>query len=271
LRTGDLAVIEPLVRAGFEGKRYWRQDFNALRSLLDHPSGHVWITFEEGRMWWCTARDGVTAPEDDAHTTAHGHFWLTCDRPWSDHSLEDVRFLDVANLPGGVTAAAGFRGTVCEPTEWREVLRIIRNEGDQEAEAATAAREVYEAAVGKLVERLGWKDFELLVDLILARAGWARVAKLGGVTEGTDLDVENPSLNERAFVQVKSQAGQAVLDDYVARFRARPQYARMIFAVHKPSAGFTAPDDPLIQVWTGRRIAELVVRLGLGDWVAARL
>ncbi len=270
LRAGDLAVIEALVKADFEGKRYWRQDFNALSSLIDHPSRHIWITFEDSCMWWCTVRDGVTTPDVDTDTAEHGHFWLTCDRPWSNHSLDGKRNLDIANLPGGVTAAAGFRGTVCEPTEWREILRILRNEGDEGAEAATAARGAYAAAVAKLVARLGWRDFELLVDLILSRTGWARVAKLGGVTEGTDLDVENPSLNERAFVQVKSQAGQAMLDEYGVRFRARPQFDRMIFAVHKPAAALAPPLDPSIQVWDSQRIAELVVRLGLGDWVASR-
>ena len=45
------------------------------------------------------------------------------------------------------------------------------------------ARQVYEAAVARLVARLGDKDFEVLTDLILGRSGWACLAKLGGVTE----------------------------------------------------------------------------------------
>ena len=49
------------------------------------------------------------------------------------------------------------------------------------------ARCAYEDAVLKLVRRLGWKDFEVLVDLILSRTGWARVAVLGSV--GEDIQV----------------------------------------------------------------------------------
>jgi hypothetical protein len=45
----------------------------------------------------------------------------------------------------------------------------------------------------------------------------------------------------------------------------------MIFAVHKPEGNLTPLDGQPVQVWTGKRIAGLVVRLGLGDWVAKRL
>ena len=51
----------------------------------------------------------------------------------------------------------------------------------------------------------------MLVDLILSRSGWARLAKLGGTTEGIDIEAENASAGEIAFVQVKSSATQATL------------------------------------------------------------
>jgi hypothetical protein len=105
----------------------------------------------------------------------------------------------------------------------------------------------------------------------LSRTGWARLAKLGGVTEGIDVEVENASSDEIAFVQVKSSANQHVLDDYVSRFKdRRDRYKRMIFAVHKPEGNVTPPEDQPVQVWTGKHIANLVVKLGLGDWVGKR-
>jgi hypothetical protein len=74
------------------------------------------------------------------------------------------------------------------------------------------------------------------------------------------------------FPPGKSSATQAVLDDYVSRFnKQRDRYKRMIFAVHSPKGNLTPPDGQPVQVWTGKRIADLVVRLGLGDWVAKRL
>jgi hypothetical protein len=114
----------------------------------------------------------------------------------------------------------------------------------------------YEVAVAKLVTRLGEKDFEVLIDVILSRTGWDRLEKLGGVTEGIDLEVENAAADEIAFVQIKSSATQAILDDYVARFNERrDRYKRMTFAVHSPKGKLIPPDDRSVQVWTGRTIS----------------
>ena len=146
---------------------------------------------------------------------------------------------------------------------------MIHDGEDADAAAADVARRAYEAAILQLVRRLHPKDFELLVDLILSRTGWARVAHRGGATEGVDIEAVNAAINELAFVQVKSTADQRVLADYVARFRGRARYQRMIFAVHTPRGELTA-DDPDVQIWDGPKIAELVVKHGLGDWVASR-
>jgi hypothetical protein len=95
---------------------------------------------------------------------------------------------------------------------------------------------------------------------------------LGGATEGVDIEAENVAADEIAFVQVKSEAGQGVLDDYIQRFQARRErYDRMIFAVHKPIGTLELPTGEPAQIWSGERIAQLAVQLGLGDWIANRL
>jgi hypothetical protein len=102
--------------------------------------------------------------------------------------------------------------------------------------------------ISALVKRLRPKDFEALVELILSRSGWTRIAKLGGATQS--VDVESPTIGEIAIVQVKSHATQGVLDDYVDRFRRRrDRYARMIFAVHFTHRDHHLPPAPPIQVW----------------------
>jgi hypothetical protein len=111
-------------------------------------------------------------------------------------------------------------------------------------------------------------DFEHLVDLILNRSGWERLSKRGSIQEGIDLGVENRALGEHAFVQVKSEAGQAVFQKYCEPFkRNRQQYRRMIFAVHTPGGELRPRASPAIQLWTSGKIVELVVRLGLGERV----
>lgn len=271
LESRDLAAIEPLVRAWSEGRAGATQDFNALRALLVHPSQHVWVTFQDGCMWWCTVRDEITV-NPQGETNDCGHFWLTCSSRWSNRSVGGLRQLVMTELPGIVTATSGYRATVCKPKGWTEILRIIRNDEDADARLAALARQAYEDAVATLIARLGDKDFEVLVDLILSRTGWARIASRGGVTEGIDVEVENPTSGEIAFVQVKSSADQSVLDDYVSRFNDRKdRYSRMIFAVHSPNGNLTPPAGQPVSVWMRKQIAALVVKLGLGDWVAKRL
>jgi hypothetical protein len=247
-----------------------KQDFNALRDLLNTPSQHVWMTFEDGCMWWCTVLDGATV-NPDGESADKGNFWLVCDRPWSNHSLKG-RLLAREVLPGTVTAVAGFRATVCTPKAWRAVLRIIQDEKDPVAALAAEARGKYRQALEEIVKRLPPQEFEQLIDLILARTGWARISKLGGTLEGIDLEVENWTANEIAFVQVKSAATQQVLDKCVEQFsNQRERYARMIFAVHSPNGKLTAPADLPVQLWTCDRVASLVVHAGLGEWIESRL
>lgn len=269
LQDRDSAAIAALIRSQYGTKAGATQDLKALLTLLEAPSQHLWITFEDGFLWWSTVKDDVTI--NDAGLPGCGHFWLTLDRPWQNRSLAG-RYLAISELPGTVTSTAGFKGTVCEPKAWADILRLIRDDPDPDAAAARAARLAYEGAISALVKRLGPKDFEALVDLILSRSGWTRIAKLGGATEGIDVEVESPAIGEIAFVQVKSQATQGVLDDYVGRFRRRrDRYARMIFAVHSPNRDLHLPPAEPIQVWDRQRISELVVALGLGEWVSKRV
>lgn len=270
LTQGNLTEIEAHLRRRYPpGRSGFTQDFNQLKALLGRPSQYVWTTIEAGDLWWCTVRDGLTVnPESDYRD--RGHFWLQCDLPWNNRSLGGRQLL-ISSLPGAIAATRGFRATLCTPEASPQILRAIRDEPDEEAHAAAAARLIYEGAIVRLLRRLHPKDFELLVDLILSRAGWTRIATVGGVTEGTDIEAENAATGELAFVQVKGKAGQATLADYVRRFNERSAYQRMIFAVHTPQGRLEPPIDHRIQVWDGERIAELAVKLGLADWIASRI
>lgn len=267
----DFPKIEKMVRAGFGDRRGATQDFNALRDLLDNPSKHVWVTFEDGFMWWCTVHNGATV-NPDGESRDKGNFWLLCNRPWSNKSVKG-KLLAISDLPGTVTTTGGFKGTICTPTGWQTILRIIKDSKDLGATRVAEARIKYQHAMHNLIKRLSPKDFEQLIDLILNRSGWVRICNLGGKTEGIDAEVENLATAEIAFVQVKSSATQKVFDGYLEKYKNRhDRYARMIFAVHSPTGRITSPADvPAVQLWKGDRVAHLVVRLGLGEWVEGRL
>ena len=175
-------------------------------------------------------------------------------------------------MPGRITRVAGFQGAVCKPREERAIYRVIRAEADPLVHAARQARGDYERAVGQMITGLNPQDFEQLIDLILTRTSWTRISRRGGSEEGFDIEAENLAAGETAFVQVKSEASQAILDHYISRFtERRDRYDRMIFAVHKINGRLTAPPGLPVQVWTGDRLADLVVRLGLGEWVEHKL
>lgn len=74
---------------------------------------------------------------------------------------------------------------------------------------------------------LTWQDFELLVDLVFSSSGWRRLSQVGRTQKTIDLELVLPSTAERAFVQVKSQATRASLDDYVGRLAEADAYDRM--------------------------------------------
>ena len=267
----DFPKIQAIIKVEYGPRAGATQDFNALRSLLDTPSKHLWVTFEDGCMWWCTVRDGIKV-NPKGQNLEKGNFWLDCDRSWSNRSIKG-KLLAISDLPGTVTTTGGFKGTACTPKHWQTMIRIIQDEKDPYATEAAEARRDYERAIHKMVARLPWRDFEQLIELVLARTGWARISTLDKTREGIDVEAENLTAGEIAFVQVKSSANQDVLNDYVERFKARRDfYARMIFAVHTPIGKLTPPADlPAVQLWTGERVAHLVVRLGLGEWVEGRL
>ena len=160
-----------------------------MRTLIDRPNRHVWVTVEDGCLWWCTVSDRLEI-NPKGETAREGYFWLSCSLPWSNYTVGSQRLLATSELPGTVAMLRGFRGTVWEPGAAKEILRIIRNEEDSDVSAAREARKPYVEAVGKLVRRLTDTDFEALIDLILARDGWARLTKVGGAIEGVDIEVE---------------------------------------------------------------------------------
>lgn len=274
IRDSNLNEIEKIIRESYARKQKKNgatQDFKSLCYTLDAPSQYLWITFEDGCMWWCTVHDGVNFNENGENGDK-GHFWLNCDRPWSNYSLGG-RLLAIQDLPGTVTRTAGAQRTICIPQGWEKILRILHDEPNPYSTASREARHQYEIDIRSVIKELSWKDFEQLVDQILLRTGWMRIGTLGKDVEGVDVEARNLAIDEVAFVQVKSTANRTVLNDYVKRFsQRRDRYARMIFAVHSTGTDeLKPPSDLPVQLWTADRIASLVVRLGLGEWVEDRL
>jgi hypothetical protein len=108
------------------------------------------------------------------------------------------------------------------------------------------------------------------VDLIFARTGWQRVSRVGGNQKEIDIELEQPTTRERAFVQVKSKSNQNEFDSYVDRYESGT-CQRMFYVCHSPRGGLHAPDRPDVHLWAGEELAAAVVRAGLFDWVIQKV
>ena len=122
----------------------------------------------------------------------------------------------------------------------------------------------------RMIRQLDWRDFETLVDLIFARGGWQRSSVLGKNQADLDLILVQPTLGETAWVQIKSGASQAELDDYLGRFRRDGSCDRFFFICHSAAGALNLPAEPGLHLWTAGRISDAAIDAGLFDWLMDR-
>jgi hypothetical protein len=121
-----------------------------------------------------------------------------------------------------------------------------------------------------LIRGLHWKDFELLVELVMTQGGWRRVSATGGTQHTTDLDLELPLTGERAIVQVKSKLEQSAVGKIAADLVDAAGNARVFIAYHT-SSGPLSIDQENIALIGPAALAAHVVDLGLTTWVMGKV
>jgi hypothetical protein len=274
-RTGDWdAVYQHFLDDGHK-PHIARTHARQVEAFYQEPESCLWITFIDGDMWWTFAKSGVTMciekdweklSREQRGPSRH----RSCVEFWRNMSING-RQLHMRALPGYVTkTASGFRGTICQIDRADAVVRIINDEIDPHVQEALDRREALVRSVEKVIDRLYWKDFETLIDLIFQRSGWPRVSRVGGSQKLIEFELENPVTGEWSFAQVKSQASQKTLDDYVARFERDTGYKQMFFVCHT-AKGKLLTDHPDIFVWSGDKVADMAVKTGLADWVLEKV
>jgi hypothetical protein len=238
---------------------------NQWKIFFEDRGDTIWITFNAGRMYW-----GSCSSELLPHQSGEGTMrrilggWCYRDNAGQGEPLS------IERLAGSLTRILGFRGTVCVLEERRAsyVLNRIKGDRSPEVDGAVAALANLQESVRSLLTLLGPKDFELLVDLVFARGGWQRLGAVGQTQKTIDIDLVMPITGERCFVQVKSDANQRQLDDYVQRLEAMQGFERMFFVHHSGSA---TTDNPNVTVIGPERLASLVVDAGLTNWLIEKV
>jgi hypothetical protein len=243
------------------------QGLRELRDFYDLGEHCLWITFADGHLWWAFAKPEVVevadpfedGPRRYRHTVAGWHRQSLTGEP-----------LTIRSLSSALTRVAGYRMTICTVEREDYLLRRIRGEEEPLLQEARSLRADLEDVAARMIAQLDWRDFEVLVELIFTRGGWQRQSAIGDGEVDIDLLLDHPTTRETAWVQVKSTAAQAVLDDYLTRFQRDGSCDRFYFAVHTPKGTLTLPDERPLQLWTGTTLARNAISVGLFDWLIER-
>jgi hypothetical protein len=118
------------------------------------------------------------------------------------------------------------------------------------------------------MRQLGPNDFELLVDLVFTASGWRRLGVVGKTQKTLDLDIELPSTNERAFVQIKSKTSSKELSQYIAQFEQQDQFDRMFYVYH---SGEAQTEIENVTVIGPEKLSQMVIDAGLLGWLIRKV
>jgi hypothetical protein len=272
LRGDKEAVIRHLVALGQSAAK--AKDL--AREVMDfYPlgPGALWFTFHSGHLWRAHADPEVIWLGKSAESARQQH-GLRFRRTLGGWRKTDSkgRPIVAAELSTKLTKVAAYRQTLCsiEPENVGYLMRKLAGEPEPQVAAAIGAKGALTAVMEGLVKSLHQTDFETLVDIILARSGWHRTSALGGNLKDVDLILEQVVTKETAFVQVKSEASQKVLEGYIRRFQDAGTFTRLIFACHSPKGALRAGERRDVIIWALPDLAEMVVQNGLVDWLIAR-
>lgn len=227
----------------------------------------LWVVIACKRMHWAFAEPDVHWLGGDGESMRHASA-----RPPGRGVLRTStgKPLPVDRISTRLTKVAGYQGTICAFQEIGRLVRLINAIEDPVVTRTRAVRSEMLSLAPELIGSLHQDDFELLVDLILARGGQIRVSTIGGNQADTDLVLEDPFTTKRTFVRVKSRTTQKVLEESVSTLTASGLCDRIIFACHTPVGTLSDGGHADLQIWTGDHLADLTIKHGLIDWLIER-
>jgi hypothetical protein len=244
---------------------------NQVREFFVLPESTLWMTIEDGDVWWCFAEPQVhnIYTGDDAAEAKQGARTRKVIDRWRNTDLQGRR-LRLDGMTTKITKVASFQETICKPHGAADLLRKIRcEESKQYSRAAHAYAELVQS-IGDLLDQLHQKDFELLVELIFSSSGWKRISAVGGIQKTLDLALTLPTTAETCFIQVKSQTNRATFAKLVEELDNYSGYRRMFFVYHTPSSLFENSNTDRVTVWSRYEVAKQVIGAGLVNWTLAR-
>jgi hypothetical protein len=265
--AGDWDEVRRQLESAGRSKSGISQGLRELRDFYELGEDCLWITFADGHLWWAFAKPEVPQVADPLEEGPR-RYRRTVDG-WHRQSLTGEP-LTIRSLCSALTRVAGYRMTICTVEREEYLLRRIRGEEEPLLQEARKLRSDLEDVAARMIAQLDWRDFEICVELIFSRGGWQRQSAIGDGEVDIDLLLDHPTTGETAWVQIKSSANQAVLDDYLDRFRRDGSCDRFFFICHTPRRTLTLPDERPLQLWSGTVLARHALAAGLFDWLIER-
>lgn len=239
-----------------------RRDTNQIRIFFEANDSDVFITFHNQLLHWCRPTGDVEVLPDG------GHKRETVDG-WKAESAGG-KPLTKEVLSGHLLKVEMFRGTICRVAASDYLHRRLNDVTSPEVQLAEEAEAMLVSAIIGMMRQLTWQDFELLVDLVFAASGWRRIGVTGRTQKAIDLELVLPTTGQRAFVQTKSSANSAALNDYAKRFEDAAIYDRMFFVWHTGKLDEGDSNDAITRLGPSK-FARLVLLAGLSPWLREKV
>lgn len=268
INCGNWKKIEEQLRQWSKDKKgLATRSLNALRWICESTSDDLWITFYQGTMWWCKLGSKEVFQDEIPRRVKY----RKVDGEWSNHDTYD-KTLDINSIPGNLSKIQCYQGTVCRVRALETLKRLVNAESSADYNEIAERRTALIKSVEQGIRKLHWKDFETFVDLVFRESGWRRLSMVGGSMKFTDLELEDPITQDKYQVQIKSQATLKDFQDYVQDFNPQ-NHRKFYFVVHSPAKKLVALNElpPNVELVLPNRLSEMVVRLGLVDWLMSHI
>lgn len=262
--NGNWDIIENYWLQHKKNKGKATETVSQIKYFYESPVDIMWITFYNRKLYWCFAENKVEILEDGSRIRKVKGKW----------SSDDINGnpLFIENLSGKLTKVQGFRGTICSVKEFEYLMDKINCAKQPEIQDAENAILNLKEKLKPLIQRLTWKDFELLVDLIFTASGWQRISVVGKTEKYIDMELISPVNNKKAFVQIKSQSTFDEFINYKKKFIEMGQYDEMYYVVHTPDTKLdNVKKEKNIEVITLDKITDLIMNAGLTNWLIKKL
>jgi hypothetical protein len=244
-----------------------------IMTFYTESEATLWITFYKGYLYYATAKQDVFVDSDDVETRKY----RKTTSGWSCLNINKEPISEI-RLRGDLVTKKYYRGTICSvPKPLLEyLLRVINCEEDPIHQNIRQAH----SQIGTLVRRLGEKDFELLVDMIMQRSGIMRESGLGGTMKDIDYAGSHPLTKHFYYVQIKSRTDKQQLEKYLNTFiemnNINPGSTYM-YILNDDSTKhrsiiekYEAEYGINCQLLGTSEIGQLAAKLGLIDWILDR-